>query len=71
MPERIVSTMDQFDVQHSCDGEMVAGFSPHASCTEVAGLGWGGILVAIAIFVGLGLIGWLLWRRIKNRGDIE
>jgi hypothetical protein len=66
----VVSAMD-LEVQHNCAGEMVAGITPQSSCVEVVGLGWGGILVAIAVVVGLGVLGWLLWRRIKNRGDLE
>lgn len=64
-----VSGMD-LEVQHNCDGEM-ATFAPQSSCVDVVGLGWGGILIAIAVVLGLGVLGWLLWRRIKNRGDLE
>jgi hypothetical protein len=66
---RLVSGMD-LEVQHNCDGEM-ATFAPQASCVDVVGLGWGGILVALAVVVGLGVVGWLLWRRMRNRGDLE
>jgi Na+/proline symporter len=58
------------EVQHNCDGEMAA-FSPQSACADVVGLGWGGILVAIAVVLGLGVVGWLLWRRMRNRGDLE
>lgn len=58
------------EVQHSCDGEM-ATLAPQASCVDVVGLGWTGILIAIAVVVGLGLVGWLLWRRMRDRSDLE
>jgi hypothetical protein len=60
--------MGQISVQHNCDGGM-ATFGPQSACVEVAGLGWVGILVAVGIVVGLGVVGWLLWRRIRNRGE--
>jgi hypothetical protein len=58
--------MDQISVQHNCNGEM-ASFGPQNSCVEVVGLGWSGILIALAVIVGLGVIGWLIWRRLRNR----
>jgi hypothetical protein len=58
------------EVQHSCDGEMAA-LSPQSSCVEVVGLGWGGIAIAILVIVALGALGWFLWRRMRDRGDLE
>jgi hypothetical protein len=57
------------EVQHSCDGEM-ASWAPASSCVDVAGLGLGGVLIAVAVLVGLGVLGWFLWRRLRNR-DLE
>lgn len=54
------------DVQHSCDG-MVTSVAPQSACAEVVGLGWGGILIALAVVAGLLVVGWFLWRTMKNR----
>lgn len=59
--------MGNLEVQHSCEGEMVSGLAPNASCVEVAGLGLTGILVAVGILVAFAVVAFLLWRRIRNR----
>jgi hypothetical protein len=58
--------MDHFDLQHNCEGG-AATLDVHSACVEVAGLGWGGIVIALAILVALAGLGWLLWRRMRSR----
>ncbi|MFA5943519.1 MAG: hypothetical protein WC876_03525 [Candidatus Thermoplasmatota archaeon] len=59
--------MDQsFAPQHSCDA-MTTAIAPTSSCAEVAGVGVTGIIIVVVIVLGLGLVGYLLWRRMRNR----
>ena len=68
MAPGIVPDMDQsIAPQHSCEG--MSSFAPASSCVDVVGFSWGGFVVAIAIVLGLAGIGWLLWRRVRNRGE--
>lgn len=55
-------------LQHDC-GAMATGVSPASSCTEVAGLGLTGIIILAVMVLGLALVGYLLWRRMRNRAE--
>ena len=55
------------ELQHNCEA-MTTGFGPQANCAEVAGLSATSIIVGVLILVGLALFGYLIWRRLRNRG---
>jgi hypothetical protein len=61
--------MDQgFAPQHNCDA-MSTGLAPASACDQVAGLGVSGVVIIIVMVLVLGLIGFLLWRRMRNREE--